>query len=465
MRIKKLKIKNYRAFGKNSDIIDFEVPNGKSPGSGLTIFVGPNNSGKSTALDALLKFDEQKRILEEDKRTKGPFGVKVIDNEDKIKEVSTKRESSQIVISGDSSWDKDSIEFIPSRRPWNHRFSGSSNIDSYRQQKYLEERKQPIDSRLASLLDFMHRNKKEDFSELMREVVPKFSEWNIKTDRQGDYISYSFANAQVEHGIDLLGDGTINLFAIVAYLLEQDKNKTLIIDEPELSLHPEAQRRLFALLKKLSKEKQIVVSTHSPYFVDAEVVMSVRKFKLDSSGPEIKIYKAKNFLSTKEPAVFSFWHRDLFFAEKSIFIEGPEDYVRLKNYILMLEQKEAIGNIHYLFPVYGKGNENFFREFCKSFGIKYFFIFDVDYIESNINRFLNIDSDKKSKKHGKQWYRKNFSKFEAEYKKEKTKLKKKNVFIWSKPDIADILDKNGKPKSGMEAETKECIDFICGKNN
>lgn len=38
-----------------------------------------------------------------------------------------------------------------------------------------------------------------------------------------------------------------------------------LIDEPELHLHPKAQERLLELLIKESKDKQIFVSTHSPY--------------------------------------------------------------------------------------------------------------------------------------------------------------------------------------------------------
>ena len=40
----------------------------------------------------------------------------------------------------------------------------------------------------------------------------------------------------------------------------------IIIDEPELHLHPTLQEQFIQYLKKISSEKQIIVSTHSPYF-------------------------------------------------------------------------------------------------------------------------------------------------------------------------------------------------------
>jgi AAA15 family ATPase/GTPase len=38
-----------------------------------------------------------------------------------------------------------------------------------------------------------------------------------------------------------------------------------LIDEPELHLHPKAQKKLLDLLLEESKDKQIIISTHSPY--------------------------------------------------------------------------------------------------------------------------------------------------------------------------------------------------------
>lgn len=456
MQIKSLQIKNYKAYGDNSDIISFNIPDNTNVCSGLTILTGPNNSGKSTAFDALLKFDENKRIIDEDKRG-GNFEITIIDKELKSKILKTKESSSQIEITGESQWKKEYIEFIPSRRPWSHRFNGSLTLEQYTGHRYQQERNYNIGNELARLLDTIHRNKKKEFTAIMREVIPDFFEWHIRTDRQGDYISYSFDKIKVEHQIDLLGDGTINLFAIIAHLLDQNIEKTLIIDEPELSLHPEAQRRLFTILKERSKDKQIIIATHSPYFVDAESFYSIRKFKLDQSGPEVKIHKQDGALTTKEPAIFTFWHRDLFFTRRAIFVEGPEDYIRIKKYLI----KNSKEDVNYgLFPMNGKSNGKFFENFCKNYGITASFIYDVDYIEGDLKKFFDSDVTIESKKEDKkQWYRENFEKFKDQYSESKKALMVKNVFIWSKPDITDILNEEGIPL--VEKEVEECIEFIC----
>ena len=80
------------------------------------------------------------------------------------------------------------------------------------------------------------------------------------------YLEFSFS--EIKHSSNGAGDGYINIFNIVDALYDSTEDNIIIIDEPEISLHPDLQRRLFKLLVEYSKDKQIIVSTHSPYFVD-----------------------------------------------------------------------------------------------------------------------------------------------------------------------------------------------------
>ena len=62
-----------------------------------------------------------------------------------------------------------------------------------------------------------------------------------------------------------LSDGTLRFICLATVLLQPDENKpeTILIDEPELGLHPYAITVLGALLKSAAKEKQVIVSTQS----------------------------------------------------------------------------------------------------------------------------------------------------------------------------------------------------------
>ena len=52
MSIRRLAIKGLRGFTEKNDIY-FALPDNVNPGSGLTVMVEPNNSGKSTIIEAV----------------------------------------------------------------------------------------------------------------------------------------------------------------------------------------------------------------------------------------------------------------------------------------------------------------------------------------------------------------------------------------------------------------------------
>ena len=50
------------------------------------------------------------------------------------------------------------------------------------------------------------------------------------------------------HNSDGLGEGTVSLLYIADALYDSSSEDVIVIDEPELSLHPEHQRRLRGVL-------------------------------------------------------------------------------------------------------------------------------------------------------------------------------------------------------------------------
>lgn len=65
-----------------------------------------------------------------------------------------------------------------------------------------------------------------------------------------------------------LSDGTLRFICLTTALLQPDPPSTIIIDEPELGLHPYAIEILAELIKATSKKTQLIVSTQSPPLVD-----------------------------------------------------------------------------------------------------------------------------------------------------------------------------------------------------
>lgn len=63
----------------------------------------------------------------------------------------------------------------------------------------------------------------------------------------------------------LLSDGTLRFICLATILLQppEFQPETILIDEPELGLHPFAINLLASLLRSTSKSRQIIVSTQS----------------------------------------------------------------------------------------------------------------------------------------------------------------------------------------------------------
>jgi len=65
-----------------------------------------------------------------------------------------------------------------------------------------------------------------------------------------------------------LSDGTLRFICLTTALLQPEPPSTIIIDEPELGLHPYAIGILAELMRATSQKTQLIVSTQSPALVD-----------------------------------------------------------------------------------------------------------------------------------------------------------------------------------------------------
>ncbi|MCI0388321.1 MAG: ATP-binding protein [Acidobacteria bacterium] len=67
-----------------------------------------------------------------------------------------------------------------------------------------------------------------------------------------------------------MSEGTLLVLGLLALLYSPDSPQTILLDDIEQGLHPLAQRELMQALKKFAAEhdRQIILTSHSPYIVD-----------------------------------------------------------------------------------------------------------------------------------------------------------------------------------------------------
>uniref|UniRef100_UPI004047E918 AAA family ATPase n=1 Tax=Aliarcobacter sp. TaxID=2321116 RepID=UPI004047E918 len=93
-------------------------------------------------------------------------------------------------------------------------------------------------------------------------------------------------------GIERLSTGEKTLLSKVLNLYFKDiKNQIILIDEPELSLHPSWQNKVLSIYERFAKEYncQIILATHSPHIIRSAKNEYIRVLKKDKVTNEIKI--------------------------------------------------------------------------------------------------------------------------------------------------------------------------------
>jgi hypothetical protein len=163
----------------------------------------------------------------------------------------------------------------------------------------------------------------------------------------------------------------------------------LIIDEPELNLHPQYQAFFIQEVRKVSgnpelesNKKAVFLITHSPFILDfrsIEDVKSVISFSLDHSLPRQILdidEKASARLSRLVPRL-NVHHKQLFFSDNPIFVEGILD-AQLVGTLQEARGVSIAGAGSCIIDAGGCEEVNRYVELCLLFGKKAHFLYDLD---------------------------------------------------------------------------------------
>lgn len=350
MNYESLKIKGLRGFEIEQQL-QIAIPNG-TEGSGLTVIVGPNNSGKSTIYESFRAITQnQPPSFTEGKRNKSAG--------DKIYLELARKEGNSIILRTTAANGSESIfeengitksevkiHTLPSRRTFNPFFSkGGWDKNTYLDQSTLPS------FRGQDLNYFNHRifeiQKNQDkFNNVLSSVLNPLPIWYIDQNDSGQYyIKFNYNNSF--HNSDGAGEGLISIFTIVDTLYDSSANDVIVIDEPELSLHPSLQKKLCNLLLEYSKDRQIIICTHSPYFISWNSLLNGGKLSRTTkhiSSIEINNLKIETietlrplFSNLNNPHIFGLSANEVFFLEDNVILtEGQEDVIFLNKIISIL---------------------------------------------------------------------------------------------------------------------------------
>ena len=181
--------------------------------------------------------------------------------------------------------------------------------------------------------------------------------------------------------------GIKELLVMLTHLYDE-KNHFLVIDEPELNLHPQYQaffmqevRRVAGDPRKDDSKKIVFLVTHSPFILDlrtSDDFRSIISFDLDFSVP-----KQINNLELQFPSLTSFirrlnvHHKQFFFSDNPVFVEGIHDAWLVE---AMMEARgvSVAGAGSCIIDAGGVEEVNQYLKLCQGLGKTAHFLYDLD---------------------------------------------------------------------------------------
>lgn len=104
----------------------------------------------------------------------------------------------------------------------------------------------------------------------IRLILPFFSDFELTPEYSSLLLRWRERNSDQIFSVSQASDGMLRVIALVTLLLqpEQDLPDVLILDEPELGLHPSAINIVGGLINSASTRTQIIIATQSTRLID-----------------------------------------------------------------------------------------------------------------------------------------------------------------------------------------------------
>lgn len=335
-----------------SKTIEFQIH------SGLTTFVGTNASGKTQTLKALRDY------------FKGHF------DPSSVRYLSSNRIGAMEIYRSQTS-------------DYGHRSEDnySPGGESAKANRYIDE---------TATGDLFVLDVRKDVRIKVSERLSEFFNRNIflRWDSGNLKVFLEHQESGKEYSVAAEASGLINLISILTALYD-DNIHFLLIDEPEVSLHPQLQAYLLREIKLVTNKtnKIVVISTHSAEMVDLHAVDDLTNFIFFSEGqlpkqiprdaPELQNKKLQEFLLH-----MNLTFKEGFFAKKVFLIEGITDFFLCRYLANRLDLNTDIAGTQ-IIPVQGKTQFSVITKLFRLVGKEICLLTDLDGFADN-NDVINL---------------------------------------------------------------------------
>ncbi len=304
------------------------------------ILVGPNNAGKTNILDAInLFFDDnlqEERFLDTD----GDVKITIRDGRDKF---FLEYKNGKVV-----NYPKEDIK---------KSFVRIGNAVDY--------------EKVAKELKEFKVHFPEEYKLFSQTLEAYFKEVEINEDL---FILNVYADYKTR-SIKRIGEGFKRLFVILYYIFNPNYN-IILIDEPEIHLHPSIIKKFLLILEKNRFGNQIFFTTHHPTFVQAKYLPHIwRITRNNNNSTSVYGFYRKDVDLNRFVQEINDENSSMLFADKVLLVEGVSDAIFMREMINRFYNKDKDIKVVY---TSGKGSVDLYAKLCDVFSIPYAVMLDSD---------------------------------------------------------------------------------------
>ncbi|MEI8372664.1 MAG: AAA family ATPase [Planctomycetota bacterium] len=203
-----------------------------------------------------------------------------------------------------------------------YHFHDTSPTARIRQSCYINDNRwlMPDAGNLAAMLYSYRVREKVAYGRIVstiRKIMPEFDDFDLEPNRlnQNDiFLNWRMRGSEYLFGPHQISDGTLRAMAIITLFLqpENDLPDVIVLDEPELGLHPFGLEIVADLMRSVSRRSQVIVATQSQSFLNSFEPEEIITVEWNQGQTTFKRLDAEQFKDWLEDySIGELWQRNV----------------------------------------------------------------------------------------------------------------------------------------------------------